>query len=880
MSAGTLLHDPCPAFRAVHRGPSPLGSNVYPSRLLQPRPMSTAPPKSPNHQPRLTPSHIPPPWTDHRSPSPHSLLHRYQTHAPAPRPAQYSSRAHSRPGPYDRPPSDRYLPIPAVRSQPPIKGRPTSNAIAQHGRFQIRQEDLYQPRSYPPRPISRGPPPRSQSPAAARAEYVQQRDPRRPPSEYRDASPDIFFEGYGLSKGAQRDAKWRSKQQQRDRELAMEAQYERMNERNRAELAYREQQCQDQHYQERREYAHQDPHLREHSYAPALPDHIFPRHLAPLPHEHRPSSHSMRADPTFGFDACSARRSTAVSVHKLGVAPGVGLSPPHLDERRRLALLREQEAAINAARKGLADAATRRNEQVANRNRRAETVTREADTEAARLRVEREHAKEDPARRRRIQLQVFVHARPTYCRWGPCRAVLNSWGLLEKHILQAHIKPLAAPLRAPSIGLADGGKSKKAEYGCHWGDCNKGYLDKERMYRHALVEHMGEFCARCPFDCLFEGPTFPSLMAHISRRHPLVTPDDFVPGLIHFEPPSHTPPPLPEDDTVIRPIPPYLLPGSHTPVVLPYYGEPSRSKSGASQTSLKVRVGRVSSLSSEGSVGTMTRSERSRRAKDALGKRVAGRVISEVVRRAVAGAAAIKSDTAEPLGGRPSPTSGAECNATMDVKAIAKQMRAAIKLESAAQLRGSSSTPFSPPTSPTRAGSTRGTLGHSIIASSDGKIDSPIDIAAMADAVVQSISTGTCEIRPSARLATPPVPGPASRSSPKSLASAQQSSPSPASNYSSSGSSGVPDKDPQEYETGDLSDQRLKVKVESARDTAEPELMVPSPSSDLKIRLKLPRGVVSGVKRELEEEDTAQNESEGERLPIKRLRRRPLRLES
>jgi hypothetical protein len=37
-------------------------------------------------------------------------------------------------------------------------------------------------------------------------------------------------------------------------------------------------------------------------------------------------------------------------------------------------------------------------------------------------------------------------------------------------------------------------------------------------------------------DCLFEGPTFPSLMAHISRRHPQATPDDFVPGLIHHRP--------------------------------------------------------------------------------------------------------------------------------------------------------------------------------------------------------------------------------------------------------------------------------------------------------------------------------------------------------
>lgn len=37
-------------------------------------------------------------------------------------------------------------------------------------------------------------------------------------------------------------------------------------------------------------------------------------------------------------------------------------------------------------------------------------------------------------------------------------------------------------------------------------------------------------------DCLFEGPTFPSLMAHIARRHPTATPDDFIPGLIHFPP--------------------------------------------------------------------------------------------------------------------------------------------------------------------------------------------------------------------------------------------------------------------------------------------------------------------------------------------------------
>lgn len=37
-------------------------------------------------------------------------------------------------------------------------------------------------------------------------------------------------------------------------------------------------------------------------------------------------------------------------------------------------------------------------------------------------------------------------------------------------------------------------------------------------------------------DCLFQGDSFPSLMAHITRRHPAATPDDFVPGLIHHRP--------------------------------------------------------------------------------------------------------------------------------------------------------------------------------------------------------------------------------------------------------------------------------------------------------------------------------------------------------
>lgn len=50
-------------------------------------------------------------------------------------------------------------------------------------------------------------------------------------------------------------------------------------------------------------------------------------------------------------------------------------------------------------------------------------------------------------------------------------------------------------------------------------------------------------------DCLFDSPHFPELMAHIARRHPIATPDDFLPGLIHHRP-LHIPtlaelPPLP-----------------------------------------------------------------------------------------------------------------------------------------------------------------------------------------------------------------------------------------------------------------------------------------------------------------------------------------------
>ena len=37
-------------------------------------------------------------------------------------------------------------------------------------------------------------------------------------------------------------------------------------------------------------------------------------------------------------------------------------------------------------------------------------------------------------------------------------------------------------------------------------------------------------------DCLFEGASFSDLMAHVARRHPTATPEDFVPGLIHHRP--------------------------------------------------------------------------------------------------------------------------------------------------------------------------------------------------------------------------------------------------------------------------------------------------------------------------------------------------------
>ncbi|WWD09491.1 hypothetical protein V865_007615 [Kwoniella europaea PYCC6329] len=139
--------------------------------------------------------------------------------------------------------------------------------------------------------------------------------------------------------------------------------------------------------------------------------------------------------------------------------------------------------------------------------------------------IRRKEAEEKKVRR--IQLQVFVHARPTPCEWKGCEAILNSWATLERHIHHSHLHP----------SIIHGSNQVR----CQWQGCNEVFRGRDECERHVLVGHMGAFSARCPFDCVFEGPSFPSLMAHISRRHPKATPDDFIPGLIHYQP---TLPPL------------------------------------------------------------------------------------------------------------------------------------------------------------------------------------------------------------------------------------------------------------------------------------------------------------------------------------------------
>ncbi|WVF70548.1 hypothetical protein IAT40_005339 [Kwoniella sp. CBS 6097] len=165
-----------------------------------------------------------------------------------------------------------------------------------------------------------------------------------------------------------------------------------------------------------------------------------------------------------------------------------------------------------------------RKEQIA-----AVQAARKEHQEMLALRAKKE---EEDKKVRRIQLQVFVHARPTHCEWDDCQAVLNSWALLEKHLHHAHLHPRhQIPSPSSSTGTDTG------QTCCHWQGCSEAFATREECYKHALTGHMGNFAARCPFNCLFQGPSFSSLMAHISRRHPNATPDDFVPGLIHFPPP-------------------------------------------------------------------------------------------------------------------------------------------------------------------------------------------------------------------------------------------------------------------------------------------------------------------------------------------------------
>ncbi len=69
-------------------------------------------------------------------------------------------------------------------------------------------------------------------------------------------------------------------------------------------------------------------------------------------------------------------------------------------------------------------------------------------------------------------------------------------------------------------------------------------------------------------DCLYEGPSFPELMAHIARRHPTATPDDFIPGLIH-----HRPIELPTSASKLPRLPHFANIHSDRQAVAPYEAE-------------------------------------------------------------------------------------------------------------------------------------------------------------------------------------------------------------------------------------------------------------------------------------------------------------------
>ena len=110
--------------------------------------------------------------------------------------------------------------------------------------------------------------------------------------------------------------------------------------------------------------------------------------------------------------------------------------------------------------------------------------------------------KEAERKKRRIQLQVFVHARwvrhgitvdilrPTFCAWKGCSAVLNSWALLEKHLYHAH-------LQADSTDVTVRGSN--GIINCGWEGCKETFERPEDCHKHCLIGHMGKFSARCPF---------------------------------------------------------------------------------------------------------------------------------------------------------------------------------------------------------------------------------------------------------------------------------------------------------------------------------------------------------------------------------------------
>jgi hypothetical protein len=105
---------------------------------------------------------------------------------------------------------------------------------------------------------------------------------------------------------------------------------------------------------------------------------------------------------------------------------------------------------------------------------------------------------------KRIQMQVFVHARyvvvsqpfivrltyrPTPCPWGSCPALLNSWALLEKHLLHSHLHPDSKRMPAP-------GKPVQ----CNFKTCDQVFGTGGECYQHCLSTHMGSYGARCPFS--------------------------------------------------------------------------------------------------------------------------------------------------------------------------------------------------------------------------------------------------------------------------------------------------------------------------------------------------------------------------------------------